>query len=112
MSGLLLQPHGFEGFVTGSIAAVASDLAVPHRDHPSHGRVGFRPAASTAHGATAQNDDVIADCPCVLGVGAQFLPNLGDFFEVLPYAGVAGIAAALTKPPDRSSGRRTAMLAG
>ena len=73
------------------------DLARAKGDHPCHRGIGFDRAPPTAYGAASQHDNVVSDCPDVIGVRAQLVPCLGNLVEVAPDAAVAVI------PPDSTS---------
>ena len=59
------------------------------------GLSGSSAAAPAADGTAAEDDDVIADRPHVVGVRLHLLPDLVRLLEVVAHAGVADVAAAL-----------------
>src|SRR6185312_11091728 len=83
----------------GLVGAEIRDLARAKGDHPCHRGIGFDRASPTAYGAASQHDNVVSDCPDVIGVRAQLVPCLGTLVEVAPDAAVAVIPPGLDKCP-------------
>ena len=98
---LLRQAGRFEGFGRCSVTAMAGDLPVPNRDHPRHRRVTLDLAAPAPDRAAAEYDNVVTDDLDVLGIGAEFLPDVGYFSEIGTHPCVAGVAAALNLRPGQ-----------